>query len=308
MTKSPSRKTVLIAAALAAVAIAAPLFAASAVRGERVLHEERSLYRNIYVTQTGDERCLMFRARRGSGRESCMLVSNPDRLVFEYAQMMMAGLYADPKPSSILIVGLGGGTLPTALQEMLPDTRIDVVELDPVVATIAERFFDFKRGPNTRVFIEDGRVFVKRMGRQRAQYDMIMLDAFEADYIPEHLLTREFLQEVRAIMAPRGVLVANTWSTSGLYDHESATYASVFGTFFNMKLGNRVILTRLGGLPTATEIQNNARAWEPQLARRGATQAFLLPLMRTTVDWDRNARLLTDQYSPSNVLNSRRGG
>ena len=290
----------------AALAMLAPSFAPAAVRGERVLHQERSLYRNMYVTENGDERCLMFRARRGAGRESCMYLSNPDRFVFEYASMMLSALYLKPNPRSILIIGQGGGTLPTALQELLPNTKIDVVELDAAVDRVARRYFGFKVTPNTRVFIEDGRVFVKRMGRQKAQYDIIMLDAFESDYIPEHMLTQEFLREVRAIMAPGGVLAANTWSTSGLYDHESATYASVFGSFYNLKMGNRIILTRLGGLPPMSEVRANAQGWEARLAPRGATQSFVLPMMSNRVDWNTSARVLTDQYSPSNVLNAQR--
>ena len=290
----------------AALAVLAPSFAPAAVRGERVLHQERSLYRNMYVTENGDERCLMFRARRGAGRESCMYLSNPDKFVFEYASMMLSAQYLKPNPRSILIIGQGGGTLPSALQELLPNTKIDVVELDAAVDRVARRYFGFKVTPNTRVFIEDGRVFVKRMGRQKAQYDIVMLDAFESDYIPEHMLTQEFLREVRAIMAPGGVLAANTWSTSGLYDHESVTYASVFGSFYNLKMGNRIILTRLGGLPPMSEIRANAQGWEARLAPRGATQNFVLPMMSTRVDWNTSARVLTDQYSPSNVLNAQR--
>ena len=299
------KSRILIAlAALAALTV--PSLAPAAQQGVRNLHNERSLYRNISVTQEGDERCLLFRAQRGLGRESCKYMSRPDVFVFEYAGMMMTGLYAKPNPRNILIIGLGGGTLPSALQQMLPNTKIDVVELDAAVDRVAERYFGFKKTPNTRVFIEDGRVFVKRMGRARAQYDMIMLDAFENDYIPEHLLTQEFLREVRAILAPSGVLVANTWSTSGLYDHESATYASVFGQFYNLKLGNRIIMTRLGGLPPMSEIRANAAALEPKLAPRGTGQATLLPMMSTRVDWDTTSRILTDQYSPSNVLNAQR--
>ena len=299
-----TRLSITLGAVLALLAPA--LSSAAPARGERVLHEERSLYRNMHVTQEGDERCLLFRAQRGVGRESCKYMSRPDVFVFEYAGMMMTGLYAKPNPRNILIIGQGGGTLPSALQQMLPNTKIDVVELDAAVDRVARRFFDFKVTPNTRVFIEDGRVFVKRMGRARAKYDLIMLDAFESDYIPEHMLTQEFLREVRAIMAPNGVLVANTWSTSGLYDHESTTYASVFGPFYNLKLGNRIIMTRLGGLPPMSEIRANAAALEPKLAPRGTGQATLLPLMSTRVDWNTSARVLTDQYSPSNVLNARR--
>jgi spermidine synthase len=301
---TPFRQGLLALAAVGLVAAALPVLAA---RSDGMLHQERSLYRNIYVTQEGDERCLLFRARRGAGRESCKLMSDPDRLVFEYTQMMLAGLYLNPQPKRILLIGLGGGTIPSALQELTPGARLDVVELDPAVDRVARRYFGFKPAANTRVYIQDGRVFVRRAQRQRQAYDLVLLDAFEADYIPEHMLTREFLEEVKSIMAPRGVLVANTWSSSGLYDHESTTYASVFGDFFNMKLGNRVIVTQLGGLPDATTLRRAAQAWEPKLAPRGATSAFLLPLLRSRPDWDPKARILTDQYSPSNVLNARRG-
>jgi spermidine synthase len=174
---------------------------------------------------------------------------------------------------------------------------------------VARKYFSFTPGPNTRVVIEDGRVFVKRAGRAKQTYDLIMLDAFESDYIPEHMLTREFLQEVKAIMAPKGVLVANTWSSSGLYDHESATYQSVFGDFFNMKLDNRVILIRDGGLPDPAELRANAQKFETEFVRRGTGVATLLPMMRVRKDWDATSRILTDQYSPSNVLNAQgRGG
>lgn len=301
---TPFRQGLLALAAVGLVAAALPVLAA---RSDGMLHQERSLYRNIYVTQEGDERCLLFRARRGAGRESCKLMSDPDRLVFEYTQMMLAGLYLNPQPKRVLLIGLGGGTIPSALQELTPGARLDVVELDPAVDRVARRYFGFKPSANTRVYIQDGRVFVRRAQRQRQAYDLVLLDAFEADYIPEHMLTREFLEEVKSIMAPRGVLVANTWSSSGLYDHESVTYQAVFGDFFNMKLGNRVIVTQLGGLPDAATLRRAAQAWEPKLAPRGATSAFLLPLLRTRPDWDPKARILTDQYSPSNVLNARRG-
>jgi spermidine synthase len=154
----------------------------------KLLHQERSLYRNIFVTQDGDERCMLFRYPRPFGRESCKLLMQPQKLIFDYTQMMLTGLYLNPHPMRILVIGEGGGTIPTALQEMLPDAQIDLVELDKSVDTVARQYFDFKPGPKMRVFIEDGRVFVKRMIPQKPNYDMVLLDAFDADYIPEHML------------------------------------------------------------------------------------------------------------------------
>ena len=271
---------------------------------QRLLHQERSLYRNIFVTQTDDELCMLFRYPVPLGRETCKLLKDPDKLIFDYTQMMMAGLYLNPKPAKLLIIGEGGGTIPTAIQQMLPDTQIDLVEIDAAVDRVAKRFFEFKPGPKMRVVIQDGRVFVKRAKAQNARYDMIMLDAFDADYIPEHLLTREFLEEVKSILAPNGVIVANTFSNSALYDYESVTYRAVFGPFYNLKLGNRIIIGRNGGIPPMDEIRRNAALLEPEFQRRGTGSNFLLPLFNTGMDWNPDTRILTDQYSPSNLLNA----
>ena len=273
----------------------------------KLLHQERSLYRNIFVTQDGDERCMLFRYPRPFGRESCKLLKEPQKLIFDYTQMMLSGLYLNASPKKVLIIGEGGGTIPTALQEMLPDAQIDLVELDKSVDTVARQYFDFKPNAKMRVFIEDGRVFVKRMIPQKPNYDMVLLDAFDADYIPEHMLTREFLQEVKSIMTPNGVIVANTFSDSALYDYESTTYRAVFGPFFNLRLANRIILGRSGGITPADDLaaaKRNASIVEAEFTKRGSGSSFLLPLLNPGVDWNPTARVLTDQYSPSNLLNA----
>jgi len=177
------------------------------------------------------------------------------------------------------------------------------VEIDPAVTRVARKYFGFKDDARLKVFEVDGRVYVKRALREGTKYDLVMLDAFDHEYIPEHLLTREFLTEVKNLLTPNGVLVGNTFSSSKLYDHESTTYAAVFGKFFNLKAANRVIVARPAGLPT--EAQLRAKALEHELALRsyGVDLQSVLPMFTTTPDWDTSARVLTDQYSPANLLN-----
>ena len=76
---------------------------------------------------------------------------------------------------------------------------------------------------------------MKRALRAGKSYDLVMLDAYDHEYIPEHLLTREFLQEVKSLLKPGGIVAANTFSSSRLYDSESVTYRAVFGEFYNLK-------------------------------------------------------------------------
>jgi spermidine synthase len=149
----------------------------------------------------------------------------------------------------------------------------------------------------------DGRLFVKKAGREGRTYDLVVLDAFDHEYIPEHLLTREYLTEVKALLKPGSVLAANTFSGSRLYDHESTTYAGVFGTFFNLKHGNRVILTRIGGNPGIGDIRANARRNATALAPYVPDASWVYDLFSTRPDWDTQARVLTDQFSPANLLN-----
>ncbi|NTV72563.1 MAG: fused MFS/spermidine synthase, partial [Azonexaceae bacterium] len=138
---------------------------------------------------------------------------------------------------------------------------------------------------NITVFEEDGRVFVRRAIKKGYKYDLVLLDAFDHEYIPEHLLTREFLEDVKKTILPGGVLAANTWATSRLYAHESVTYQSVFGEFFNLKYISRVILTKQDGLPSMEVIKKNSDALDDKLKRFGVEASWLLPLFSTRRDW-----------------------
>ena len=279
-----------------------------AAEGE-VLHEEQSLYHTIMIVAEPSRVCMKFSVRDGSRNQSCINPRHPKRMVFGYTRMMMAALLLAPKPRAVLVAGLGGGTLPTALAELVPDVRIDVVEIDQAVVDAAREYFGFRETEHMRVHIRDARVFAKRALQQGRQYDLILLDAYSGDYIPEHLMTAEFLDEVRRLLPPGGVVAANTFATSRLYGYESATYRSVFGEFFNFKLrssNNRVILATNGPLPTEAELRANARAWRKPLAPYDVPIASYPGRLSTKLDWDLSKRPLTDQYSPANLLQTGR--
>ncbi|MGB0230835.1 MAG: fused MFS/spermidine synthase [Pseudohongiellaceae bacterium] len=274
------RKSVLFVSAISALlsSVLAGVVAAETI------HEERSKYRDITVTEVGNRRCLLFNVHRGDRNQTCVLVNDKQRLVFDYTRMSFAGLLLNDRPESILVIGLGGGSIPLTFADLFPDARIDVVEIDEAVVSVAEEFFFFE---------------------ETEKYDYIVLDAFSGDYIPEHMLTREFLDEVRNIMRPESVLVANTFSTSRLYDHESVTYQRAFGEFFNFKLpttGNRIIITQLEPLPPRSQLVEKAQSVAGRLEKYGVPIVEYPSRLSTRVDWDMSRRQLTDQYAPANLL------
>lgn len=279
----------------------------------KIVHRERSLYSTVLVNKSGNMLCLAFSIKRDQRNQSCIDTRAPREMVFSYTRMMMAALLFNPDPKRVLVIGLGGGTLPSAIAELYPDVIIDAVEIDSAVVEVARNFFDYRPHSGTSVTVADGRLFVKRRASVRARqgetaepgYDLVLLDAFNGDYIPEHMMTQEFLAELRSVMSEDGVLAANTFAISDLYHHESATYASVFGQLHNFRLpdtGNRVIITGKIDLPDPLTLGEQAAQLDVRLSRYGVYLADYLELIEGAQDWKADARVLTDQYSPANLL------
>lgn len=264
------------------------------VQAADVIHTEPSQFSPIVVYEKRGERCMNFGSVHAPGRQTCIDLQEPDKMVFAYTRMMMGALLLAPEPRRILIIGLGGGTLSRALHRSLPAARIDNVDIDPAVVKVAERYFGFEPSAEQRVFVEDGRKFVEDALREQRQYDLIMLDAFGVDYIPQHLMSREFLQMVHDILAPDGVLAANTFAGSRLYAQESATYRAVFGPYFNLRSGNRVILAKRGGLPGPEALQAAAHRLTPVLAPFGVEPLALLGQFSTDQDWPADTPVIAD--------------
>ena len=292
-----------------AVVIAGLLASASALPADAaVVHQERSLDQTILVDKNGPRVCLKFSVRRNQLNQSCIDQDRPRQMVFLYTRMMMAALLLNPAPQRVLIVGLGGGTVPSAIAQLFPQALIDVVEIDSAVVEVARRFFGFVANERLRVHIQDARTFVRRAARNGETYDLVMLDAYNSEYIPEHLMTREFLVDARSLLSEDGALAANTFASSRLYDHESTTYSAVFGTFFNLRLpdsANRVVLAMTRPLPDLLTLHKRAAAMRTRLRPYGIDIKRYPKAMLGEVDWDTSARILTDQYSPANLLRDR---
>ena len=112
---------------------------------------------------------------------------------------------------SVLIVGGGGGVVPTVFRRHYPQLEaIDVVEIDPVVLSLAEEHFGFRPGEGgVTATLMDGRVYLRGCKRAEKAYDIIILDAFTGGRPPFHLLTKEFLELVGECLTAKGVVHLN---------------------------------------------------------------------------------------------------
>jgi spermidine synthase len=221
--------------------------------------------------------------------------------VYEYPYVMQFLPRAlHPAGQSSLVIGLGAGIIPRwyAAQGI----QTEVVDIDPEVLRLAHQYFDFSR--QIPVHIEDARRFLSMTEKK---YDYILLDVFNGDTTPGHLLSVEAMHLMRQRLSPEGVLSINLM---GSLQRENLMTASVVRTlkavFDQVQIhsfsqngdqdasGNLVLVAYQG---LARPIQSNSYAGQPihPMAIQGVERA-----MQNRFDFpvDTPAIILTDDFNP----------
>jgi spermidine synthase len=173
----------------------------------KVLFEGDTAYGHYLVVDTiysGRPARVLFSGTRQAAQSGEARDDKPE-LLFDYNERFME-LVRGLKPRRILLIGGGAFTLPKALQAELPDGILDVVELDGKLFDIAQAHFDFKPAPQTHVYIGDGREFLQNTSEQ---YDLILIDAFMHDVVPEPLQTVEAAKDLEQHLRPGGLVAMN---------------------------------------------------------------------------------------------------
>jgi spermidine synthase/MFS family permease len=200
-----------------------------------LIYEDESLFNYIQVVQAqdGPRRLILNNEERLATHSVYWPDQSPQPLSggpWDY--FLLAPYFREQHPgevTDVLVIGLGAGTAPKLYAENFgPHVRIDGVEIDPGVIDAGVEYFAMNEA-GLNAIAEDGRVF---LNQSQKTYDVVILDAYRPPYIPFHLTTREFYQEVADKLAPDGVLVSNVGRgpsrDNELLDLMAATLRSVF--------------------------------------------------------------------------------
>jgi spermidine synthase len=192
------------------------------------LYQDESSYNYIQVVERNQTRYLLL--NDGQGVHS---IYTPGTIqtngTWDYFTIAP---YFNAPPTSVqrvALVGLAGGTLARSFTELYGPIPIDGLEIDPKIVAVGRAYFGMTQ-PNLNVLIGDGRAAFYRLPYA---YSIIGLDAFRVPYIPWHLTTREYLQELRNHLTSDGVLVANVGRTRTDYsmvDAMARTASTVFAS------------------------------------------------------------------------------
>jgi spermidine synthase len=174
--------------------------------GGAVVFETTSPYHHIRVVDEAGMRTLCF----DDALESRVSLTNPLQGHFEYTEFFHMPWLWNTQIVNVLMIGLGGASTQRLFEHDYPQVKIETVELDPVVLQVARDYFGFKESDRQKVWLEDGRVFLRR---NRTRRDLIILDAYvQGRYgssIPQHLATKEFFELVRERLTTNGVVAYN---------------------------------------------------------------------------------------------------
>ena len=202
-----ARRPVRFALGIAAVMLAGSLYPSEL---GSLVHAERSFFGISRVRVDADGRHhMLMHGDTMHGMQSLDPARRREPLTYydrsgPIGQVFAAFDGADTK-QRVAVVGLGTGSLACYSR---PRQEWTFYEIDPVVARIARnpRYFTFLEdcAPSAGVVLGDARLSLTRAPEQH--YNLIILDAYSADSIPVHLLTREALRLYLDKLSPDGVL------------------------------------------------------------------------------------------------------
>lgn len=227
----------LLIAVLSVLVLNGPLRPPAA--NARLLYEGESAYNYIQV-QEDDQGFRYLYLNEGQGIHSQW---HPTQLEYRRTwDFFLVGPYFNPAPfepsqvQSLAIIGLAGGTIARQHLAVYPNLPIDGIEIDPEIISASAEFFDMnaEKMPSLTVYAEDGRFMLNRLDKR---YTVIGIDAYRPPYIPAHLTTVEYFEEVRAHLTDDGVVVINVGRTPTdrrLVDAMTATLLQVYPTVHSM--------------------------------------------------------------------------
>lgn len=119
-----------------------------------------------------------------------------------------AAMIPDTRPSSVLVLGLGGGTVVHLLYERFGELPVVGVERDPVVVTLARAHFGFDDLEARGLEVVLGDAFEYAAACERT-FDLILVDLYDGLQPAKGFLAKPFLRRVRALLNPGGLAVFN---------------------------------------------------------------------------------------------------
>lgn len=180
----------------------------SALKIPQVIYSTTSEYNGqIDVVQTGDTKKIKVNGITQS-------LSFNSKLCAKLVWGKLADLlYREaPNANSVLILGLGGGTIQQLISHKMPNTHITSVEIDKKMVEIAQNFFDLNSMPNHNLIIGDALgviIHPENYGINKQSFNVVVIDIYVGETYPDLGKSGNFLNHIKDMLVPGGLVIFN---------------------------------------------------------------------------------------------------
>jgi spermidine synthase len=148
--------------------------------------------------------------------QSAMRVKSPYALELAYSRGMMMFLLFMKHPKNVLIVGLGGGSIPKYIHHFLPEMQTRVVEINPRIIQVARSHFYLPEDDERLEVVEgDGVAYLQD---NSSAADVLLLDIFDSQGVPPEIYNQAFFDTCEASLRLDGMMAVNLWGSDKNFD------------------------------------------------------------------------------------------
>ncbi len=200
----PSKNPPELFLAMAVIICVTPLV--DLVRIDRsLLHRHRNFYGIYRVYDSGPKR-LLYHGTTLHGSQFLSSSRQKEALTYYHRTTPVGQVLSQyaGELERIAVIGLGSGSLATYAT---PAQEMDFYELDPYNKFVAEKYFTFLKNCSGKLSLLFGDARLSLSSITDQHYSLIIIDAFNSDSIPLHLITVEAIQEYLRCTSPDGIVL-----------------------------------------------------------------------------------------------------
>lgn len=105
-------------------------------------------------------------------------------------------------------MGLGGGGIAKIVRKNWPNVKITGVDIDPVIVDLGKKYLGL-RETETEIIIKDAYEYCAKCKILNTKYDLICVDIYVGNEVPEKFQKEDFLELVLKLLDPEGIAVFN---------------------------------------------------------------------------------------------------
>lgn len=170
----------------------------------QVLHDDAGQQCWITVHESGDTRTLQL----DGCEEGAMRLASEDP-VFHYLWFHKCSRLVQAPVQRALVLGAGAFTAAKCLALDYPDAKVDAVDAEPELETVARRFFRLDQPEFANIRFH-GMTAEQFLASASERYDFVFDDLFDGfQHVPWRSRSREHFQQLKNVLSDDGVCIKN---------------------------------------------------------------------------------------------------